>query len=90
MSQMSVKKITETEIKSLGILTWPTWSKEPSTFPWSYSDKETAYIIEGEVTVTSEDGESISFGPGDLVIFNAGLSCTWHVKTPLLKHYRFG
>ena len=90
MAQMSVKKISDAEKKSLGINSWPTWSKEVSTFPWSYADKETAYILEGEVTVTSNTGESISFGSGDLVIFEAGLDCTWDVKSPLRKHYQFG
>ena len=90
MNQMSVKKITQDEMKVLGIVLWATWSKEPSTFPWSYSEKETAYIIEGDVTVTADDGESITFGPGDLVTFNAGLSFSWHVKSPLKKHYKFG
>lgn len=90
MNQMSVKKITQDEMKVLDIVLWPTWSKEPSTFPWSYSEKETAYIIEGDVTVTADDGKSITFGAGDLVAFNAGLSCSWHVKSPLKKHYKFG
>ena len=90
MTKISVKKITDVEKQALGIDSWPTWSKEVSTFPWSYSDKETAYILEGEVTVTSNTGESISFGSGDLVIFEAGLDCTWDVKSPLRKHYQFG
>ena len=90
MAQMSVKKISDAEKKSLGIDTWPTWSKEVSTFPWSYLDKETAYILEGIVTVTSNTGESISFGPGDLVTFDSGLDCIWNVTSPLLKHYQFG
>jgi len=90
MAQMNVKKITDEEKQSLGIDTWPTWSKEVSTFLWSYSDKETAYILEGSVTVTSKTGESISFGPGDLVTFEAGLDCTWDVKSSLRKHYQFG
>jgi uncharacterized cupin superfamily protein len=90
MARMSVKKISDAEKKSLGIDSWPKWSKEVSTFLWSYSDKETAYILEGDVTVTANNGESISFGPGDLVTFEAGLDCTWDVKIPLLKHYQFG
>jgi len=90
VNQMSVKKITQDEMRVLNIVSWPTWSKEPSTFPWSYSEKETAYIIEGDVTVTADDGKSITFGAGDLVSFNAGLSCTWHVKSPLKKYYKFG
>ena len=90
MTQMKVKKLNNTEKKSLGIDSWPIWSKEVSIFPWSYSDKETAYIIEGHVTVTSNTGESISFGPGDLVTFEEGLNCTWNVKSSLRKHYKFG
>jgi len=90
VNQMNVKKITQDEMKALDIVSWPTWSKEPSTFPWSYSEKETAYIIEGDVTVTADDGESITFSAGDLVTFNKDLSCTWHVKSPLKKHYKFG
>jgi uncharacterized cupin superfamily protein len=90
MSLMHKIKICPDEVKAMGISHWPTWGKEPSTFPWSYSEKETAYILEGEVTVTSSDGDSISFGPGELVTFEAGLDCTWEVKTALKKHYKFG
>jgi uncharacterized protein len=77
-------------LKALGVSTWPTWSKEVSKFPWTYSEQEVAYILEGEVTVTPKDGEPVSFGPGDLVTFAPGLSCTWEVKKPLRKHYQFG
>ena len=77
------------KLELLGIMLCPTWSKEPSTFPWSYSDQETAYVVEGEVTVIEDGGESVDFGAGDLVIFPVGLKCTWHVKKALKKHYKF-
>jgi uncharacterized cupin superfamily protein len=77
-------------LKALGVSSWPTWSKEVSTFPWSYSEQEVAYILEGEVTVTPKDGAAVSFGGGDLVTFSPGLVCTWEVKKPLRKHYQFG
>lgn len=77
-------------LKSLGVSSWPTWSKEVSKFPWTYSEQEVAYILEGEVTVTPKDGDPVSFGAGDLVTFPSGLSCTWEVKKPLRKHYQFG
>lgn len=77
-------------LKALGVSTWPTWSKEVSKFPWTYSEQEVAYILEGEVTVTPKDGEPVSFGIGDLVTFPSGLSCTWEVRKPLRKHYQFG
>jgi uncharacterized cupin superfamily protein len=70
---------------------WPTWSCEPSTFDWDYTEKETCLVIEGEVTVTDRQGnESVSFGPGDLVVFPEDLSCTWQVKKAVRKHYNFG
>lgn len=77
-------------LQSLGVNSWPTWSKEPSTFPWSYSEQEIAYVLEGEVTITPDDGNPVSFGKGDLVTFPAGLNCTWNVTKSLRKHYRFG
>jgi uncharacterized cupin superfamily protein len=77
------------EVESRGILSWPIWSCEPSTFDWSYSDRETCYILEGRVTVETEEG-SVSFGPGDLVVLPEGLSCVWKVEEAVRKHYRFG
>lgn len=41
-----------------GVKTWPTWGCEASVFPWSYSENEKAYILEGEVVVTP-DGKHI-------------------------------
>ncbi len=78
------------QLDKLGVSSWPTWSKEVSTFPWTYGDPETAYVLEGEVVVTPNGGEPVKFGKGDLVVFPAGMSCTWEVKQPLRKHYKFG
>lgn len=85
-----VEKPNAEKLESLGVRSWPTWSKEVSKFPWSYNSQEIAYILEGKVTVTPKDGgEPVSFGVGDLVTFPAGLSCTWDVKKALRKHYQF-
>jgi uncharacterized cupin superfamily protein len=67
----------------------PTWSKEASIFDWEYDATETCYVMEGEVKVTTPDGEAVEFGPGDLVTFPRGLKCSWNVRTPIRKHYRF-
>ena len=77
-------------LEKLGVSGWATWSKEISVFPWTFGDQETAYILEGEVVVTPQGGEPVKFGKGDLVIFPAGMSCTWEVKQLLHKHYKFG
>jgi uncharacterized cupin superfamily protein len=90
MSRIIVEKPSPEKLASLGVSRWPTWSKEVSQFPWSFSTQEIAYILEGEVTVTPDGGEPVNFGAGDLVTFPAGMSCTWQVKKPLRKHYQLG
>ncbi len=69
---------------------WPVWTCNISRFDYCYDAKETCLILEGAVTVSNPDGsESISFGPGDLVIFPKGLECRWSVTRPVRKHYNF-
>ncbi len=77
-------------LTALGALTWPVWTKEVSKFPWTYDKKEVCYLLEGDVVVTPDGGEPVSFGKGDLVTFPAGMSCTWDIRVPVRKHYKFG
>ena len=84
------RKPTEDQLTKLGVRSWPIWTKEPSTFPWTYDEPETCYFLEGDVVVTPEGGEQVRIGKGDLVTFPAGMSCTWEVRQPVRKHYRFG
>lgn len=90
MSKIIVEKPSPEKLAALGVTRWPTWSKEVSKFPWSFGTQEIAYILEGEVTVTPNGGEPVSFSVGDLVTFPAGMSCTWNVKKALRKHYQLG
>ena len=85
---MKVKKPTEQEIKTTE--NWSIWEKEPSEFPQYYDDKETCYILEGEATVTDNQGNQINFRPGDMVEFEQGLECTWEIKITIKKKYKFG
>lgn len=87
---VTVEKPDASKLATLGVTSWPTWSKEVSKFPWSYNSLEIAYILEGEVTITPKTGGApVNFGAGDLVTFPAGLSCLWDVKKPLRKLYHF-
>ena len=83
---MLVRKPTPEEINTA--TSWGTWSKEPSIFSWSYDEKETCYILEGEATVTDKEGNSIHFGPGDWVVFEEGLTCTWNIGKTIRKRFR--
>jgi uncharacterized protein len=89
MSKITKEKPTSEKLQALKIDTWSPWECEPSTFDWSYDANETAYVLDGEVTVTCPDGQKVDLGPGDLVRFPQGLSCTWEVKQKIRKIYRF-
>eukprot|EP00197_Chlamydomonas_leiostraca_P012100 CAMPEP_0202865298 /NCGR_PEP_ID=MMETSP1391-20130828/5604_1 /ASSEMBLY_ACC=CAM_ASM_000867 /TAXON_ID=1034604 /ORGANISM="Chlamydomonas leiostraca, Strain SAG 11-49" /LENGTH=121 /DNA_ID=CAMNT_0049545121 /DNA_START=18 /DNA_END=383 /DNA_ORIENTATION=+ len=79
----------EDKLKALGVRSWPTWGCGVSKFPWTYQETETAYLLEGEVTVTPNGGEPVEIRAGDLCVFPAGMSCTWDVRKPINKHYDF-
>jgi uncharacterized cupin superfamily protein len=77
-------------LESQGVMSWPIWEKEVSEFPWAYDDRETCYLLEGDVIVTPEGGEPVRFGKGDFVTFPAGMRCRWKILKGVRKHYRFG
>ncbi len=91
MNAIVIKKNPDpATLEQLGATSWPIWEKEISEFPWHYDERETCYLLAGDVTVTPAAGPAVRFGAGDLVTFPAGLSCTWKVHQPVRKHYRFG
>jgi uncharacterized cupin superfamily protein len=87
---IEIKKLSPSEIESRGIKQWPIWEKEASRFPWTYGEPEECYLLEGRVTVETQDGKKVDFGKGDYVRFPAGLKCTWDIQEPVRKHYSFG
>lgn len=89
MSEIEVRKPSEEELEEMGVRDWPIWECDPSTFDWEYSDTETCYLLEGDVTVKTPTG-NVHFGEGDLVVFPKGLKCVWKVAEHVRKHYRFG
>jgi uncharacterized cupin superfamily protein len=87
--KIEVRKPTEEEKKLAE--SWPIWEKEVSEFPWKYDTQETCLILEGEASVSANDGsESATFSAGDWVVFSPGLECTWRVTSPVKKRYKFG
>ena len=89
MSIIVTSPCPESKVEELGIKNWPIWTCEASSFDWTYDDKETCLLLEGEVTVTPEGGQPVKFGAGDLVIFPSGMNCRWDVHQAVRKHYRF-
>lgn len=77
------------QLEAEGVMQWPLWSCEASSFPWHYDRTEVCYLLEGKVTVTTDTGLALHFGAGDRVTFPAGLSCHWEIHQAVRKHYKF-
>ncbi|XP_051115410.1 uncharacterized protein LOC127240654 [Andrographis paniculata] len=85
-----VRNPSESQLSELGVRSWPKWGCPPSKFPWTYSSKETCYLLEGKVKVYPEGSDkAVEIGAGDLVVFPKGMSCTWDVSKAVDKHYQF-
>lgn len=80
---------SQDQLEALGVYNWPIWTKEVSTFPWTYDTSETCFFLEGDVIVTPDGGEPVRMGKGDLVTFPQGMSCTWEIRQDVRKHYKF-
>ena len=84
-----IRNPQETELREKGVETWPIWEKSISTFPWTYADTETCYFLEGEVVIRPINADPVRVGKGDLVVFPAGLTCSWEILKPVRKHFSF-
>lgn len=89
MGKIKVEKGSEEKLLDLGIENWSQWSCGVSKFDWEYDSTETCYLYEGQVKVTTPEGEEVNFGPGDIVVFPKGLKCTWDVSHPVRKRFKF-
>lgn len=88
MEKVEIKKMSPQEAESQGINQWPIWTKEVSRFDWEYDMEEHCYILEGEVSIETQDG-NYKIEAGDYVIFPKGLACIWDIKEDIRKHYDF-
>ena len=77
------------KLEVLGVYDWPIWRKEASSFPWTYQQQETCYVLRGRFSVTPEDGETQHFKRGDLITFPQGMKCVWDIEQDVEKHYDF-
>lgn len=90
MGEVAVRRPDRNELEEMGVFSWPIWEKGPSSFPWSYGEQEVCYLLEGQATVTPDDGEPVTIEAGELVAFPQGMTCTWEIHETVRKHYRLG
>lgn len=55
------------------------WECTAGLFMWHYNKDESLIVISGEAFATTENGQELRFGPGDVGFFPAGTTCTWRV-----------
>ncbi|OAY64921.1 hypothetical protein ACMD2_11903 [Ananas comosus] len=81
----------DSRLDELGVRQWPKWGCPPSKFPWTYTAKETCYLLEGKVKVFPDGhgNDYMEIQAGDLVEFPRGMKCTWDVSVAVDKHYNF-
>ena len=77
-------------IVELGFKSWSIWTCDESSFEWTYDEKKTCLLIQGEVTVMPEEGKPVKFGAVDLITFPAGMNFRWDVHKAVRKCYSFG
>jgi uncharacterized cupin superfamily protein len=62
------------------------WRRDPEEGPMVLDAyHEIAFILEGQVEVTDDDGTVHRAGPGDLLITPKGTRATWHSLSPIKK-----
>lgn len=81
------KNLSDERLKQLGISSWDVWECPVTEFRLDFDEIERSYILEGEIVVTPDGGESVTLVPGDYVTFPVGLTSIWQVTKNLRKHY---
>lgn len=86
--KIEIEQYSQEELEQEGVFDWPIWERDEDKFDWFYDETELCYILEGEVTVTTEF-ESVTIKAGDFVTFPKGLECVWDIHVAIKKHYSF-
>jgi len=65
--------------------TWESGPMKSKMLP--FPTHEFVRMLEGEVTITEEDGSVQTFKGGDCFFVPKGTICSWHIKERVKKHY---
>ena len=61
------------------------WECTAGSFKWHYRREEFLKVVSGEAYMIVKRGPERRFGPGDVLFFPAGSSCTWRVPQSFRK-----
>ena len=60
----------------------------PGSFNTTYIWDETLYVVEGRVTITDQNGDAVSLGPGDMAFIPYGTRSRWDVAETVRKVFQ--
>lgn len=69
-----------------GTTTTNVWDCTAGRFRWFFAVDEIVHIMDGSVTVSSEDHPARTLIAGDAALFRAGTWSEWHVESYVRKH----
>ncbi|MET0197661.1 DUF861 domain-containing protein [Rhodococcus sp. RS1C4] len=69
-----------------GTTTTNVWDCTAGRFRWYFSVDEIVHIMDGSVTVSSDDHPERTLVAGDAALFRAGTWSEWHVQDYVRKH----
>ncbi len=63
------------------------WTCTRGKFDWHFTWDEFVHILEGQVQITEDGGDTYTLRPGDCAHFPKGLLAHWHVLEPVKKFF---
>jgi uncharacterized cupin superfamily protein len=70
-----------------GALTTGLWEREPDTWSFERPYDEVALILEGDADIVTDDGRTLTIGPGDVLVTPKGSAGTWVIRERVVKFW---
>ena len=71
--KIRIEKVDRGDLEQQGVFSWPVWECAPSVFDWHYDQKESCFILEGEITVKTPH-EEVILGLETMLLFQKALT----------------
>jgi len=70
-----------------GMLYTGLFTVEPSTFRYTFAGDESFHVLDGDLDIAVDGGDTVTLHPGDIVSFPKGATSTWTVRSALRKFF---
>ncbi|MGZ8580665.1 MAG: cupin domain-containing protein [Actinomycetota bacterium] len=70
-----------------GSLTTGFWERDPDTWSFERPYDEVALILEGDADIVTDDGRTLTIGPGDVLVTPKGSAGTWVIRERIVKFW---